>query len=105
MSLDLTFLEADDVPGQPNAKKQGAITLRRDWRIEIPKLDVGSQNAFTFYIVNDQRDKWVNVLLPKTATARLLGDEETITIDLTAPNVGGAIPLMFAPRFNSGGQQ
>jgi len=105
LSLDLTFLEADDVPGQPNAKKQGAITLRRDWRIEIPKLDVGSQNAFTFYIFNDQRDKWVNVLLPKTATARLLGDKETITIDLTAPNVGGAIPLMFAPRFNSGGQQ
>jgi hypothetical protein len=97
MSLNLTFLEADDVPGQPNSKKQGAITLWRDWRIEISKLDVGSQNAFTFYIFNDQKDKFVNVLLPKTATARLLGDDQTITINLTVPNVGGAIPLMFAP--------
>ena len=99
MLLDLTFFEAVDVPNQPNAKAHGAIKLKRDWRIDVPKIDIGATNAFVFYIFNNETDQFVHVLMPKTATARKLGNKEMVTIDLTVPNVGSVVPLPFGPRF------
>jgi hypothetical protein len=105
MQLDLTFFEAVDVPDQPNTKRQGPVKLRRDWQIDVPKIDVGSTNAFVFYIFNFQPDQFVNVLMPKTAIMRRLGETELRVIDLTVPSAGGRVPLMFGPRFDASNQK
>jgi hypothetical protein len=105
MLLDLTFFEAVDVPDQSNSKRQGSVKLRRDWRIDVPKIDVGTANAFVFYIFNNQADQFVNVLIPKTATMRRLGETEPRVIDLTVPSTGGKVPLMFYPHFDASSQK
>lgn len=98
--LQLIFIKADEVPNQPTARKEGAITLAREWRIDAPKIDVGVTNAFVFYIFNGEADLFVHVLMPKTATMRLLGETKTQIVSLTVPQIGGAIPLQFGPRFD-----
>ena len=39
----------------------------------------------------------MNVLLPKTAEIRRLGESDKIEIKLDVPNMGGDIPLQFWP--------
>jgi hypothetical protein len=105
MLLDLTFFETVDVPNQPNSKNQGSVKLRRGWQIDVPKIDVGPANSFVFYIFNYQADQFVNVLMPKTAIMRRLGETETRVINLTVPTAGGQVPLMLWPHFNANSQK
>lgn len=101
MLLDLTFIEAVDVPEQENAKKQGPVKLRRKWVVDAQKIDPGPANSFAFWIYNLNRDLFVNVLLPHSATVTKLGDNKQIEVNLTVPQVGGEIPLFFGPKFNT----
>jgi len=98
--LQLIFIKADEVPNQPTARKEGTVTLAREWRIDATKIDAGVTNAFVFYIFNGEADLFVHVLMHKTATMRLLGETKTKIVSLTVPQIGGAIPLQFGPRFD-----
>jgi hypothetical protein len=100
MALDLIFYEAIPVPGQKDAKGQGKIKLHREWNVLIQKIDSGRENSFKFYILNHQPDLFVHVLMPKTATLRLLGAEQRIQTNLTVAEPGRIQPLFFSPHLN-----
>lgn len=97
MSLDLTFYEAVPTPNQPNSTSMGSVRLRRPWSITAPKIDVGPGNSFVFYIYNSTVDVVAEVVLPKTAELRWLGEAKARQVKLDVPNFGGKIPLDFWP--------
>ncbi len=99
MNLELDFFEAVAVDSQSPNRKRGAIILKREWPIEVQKIDVGLNNSYEFHIYNDNKDKFVYVTLPATALGRRLGEAEVKTVTLTEPAMGVKVPLFFSPRF------
>jgi hypothetical protein len=100
MALDLTFYEAVPVPGQSeNARGHGNVKLHRPWLISIQKIDAGRENAFKFYLVNNQDNLFVHVLMPRVATLRLLDEQQRMQVNLTVTEMGGEYPLLFGPHF------
>jgi hypothetical protein len=97
MFLDLAFYEAVPAPNQKNSISMGDLKLRRPWSVSAPKIDTGPSNSFTFYIYNSTSDHVVNVILPKTAELRRLGEPKTHEVKLDIPQIGGEIPLDFWP--------
>jgi hypothetical protein len=83
MDLRLTFREVLPVPNQPNSMGQGRVTLDRDWRITIPNIDPGSNNAFIFYIWNSYVHRFVQVTAPDHATIQ--GEDGRRTIKVKQP--------------------
>ncbi len=61
--VHLVFRQPELVPKNPNARRQGAITLDREWPVTIPKIDVG--RPFVFYVWN-RVERFVQVSLPST---------------------------------------
>lgn len=99
MALDLTFYEVVPAPGQSeNAIAHGNAKLHRPWNISVQTIDSGRENAFKFYIINQQSDNIVHVSMPKSATLRLLGDGQRITANLTVTQLGGEYSLVLWPQ-------
>lgn len=70
MSFMMTFRKPLEVPGQPNALKQGEVTLDRPWPITIAKIDRGPESPFTFYVWNCCVDRFVKVRALPEAVAQ-----------------------------------
>jgi hypothetical protein len=67
----LIFRTADAVPGQsPSARREGQVTLDREWPITVPKIDPSPGAPFVFYIWNCCVQKFVYVRLPEFATTK-----------------------------------
>jgi len=73
MDLRITFYEALAVPEQPNSLRGGKVTVDRDWRISIPKIDVGPDKRLAFYIWNCCVRRFVQASIPSKATVELPG--------------------------------
>jgi hypothetical protein len=63
LDLDLTFYDAVPVQNQSNAITTGSQILKRPWRIEVDKIDIGPLNSFSFYIYNSTEDKIVRLIV------------------------------------------
>lgn len=70
MNFRMTFRSPLEVPGQPNALKQGEVTLDRLWPVTIAKIDRGPESPFTFYVWNCCVDRFVTVRAPSEAVAQ-----------------------------------
>jgi hypothetical protein len=73
MDLHVTFYEPLAVPDQPNSFRQGKVTVDRDWRVSIPKIDVGPDKRFVFYVWNCCVQRFVRVSVPSKATVEFPG--------------------------------
>jgi len=67
MALHLVFKAAMKDGQNPSQTNSGNITLIRDWPIHIPKIDVGTNGVFEFYVSNFSQ-QFVFVSLPSSAT-------------------------------------
>lgn len=67
--LRLTFREVRPVPGNPNSRGVGPVTLVRPWEFTIPKLDPAPAAPYVFYIWNCCVERFVFVSLTEHATA------------------------------------
>lgn len=101
LTLDLSFYQVVPVSNNPNAHSIGPLKLRRPWIIDVQKIDVGPSNSFTFYIYNSTHDTFANVLLPKTAELRRLGEKTQEMVTLDVPKIGGEIPMQFWPLMDT----
>lgn len=100
MALDLKFYEAVRVSGQSeDTRGHGNLKLHRSWDIAIQKIDVGRENSYKFFMINNQDDLFVHVLMPQIATLRLLGEDKNIQTRLTVAELGRDYPLTFGPNF------
>jgi hypothetical protein len=61
----LTFRTPMPVPNQEKARRQGDITLDRDWRFTVPKVDPSPASPYEFYVWNCCVQKFVQVRLPE----------------------------------------
>jgi hypothetical protein len=73
MDWHVTFREALAVPDQPSSLRGGKVTVDRDWRISIPKIDVRPDKRFVFYIWNCCVERFVRVSVPSKATVEFPG--------------------------------
>lgn len=73
MDWHVTFYEALAVPDKPSSLQGGKVTLDRDWRVSIPKIDVGPDKRFVFYVWNCCEQLFVRVSVPLKATVELPG--------------------------------
>lgn len=69
ISVRLTFRVPLPIPGQENSRKQGDVTLDRDWAFTVPKLDPSPAAPYVFYVWNCCVPKFVQVRLPEQAIA------------------------------------
>lgn len=70
IELREVFIECIRDQTSPNQMHMGRITLRRGWRINIKKIDVGIANAFVFYTYNGS-DKVVILSIPDAMTVTM----------------------------------
>lgn len=56
------------VPDQPHSLQVGKMTLAATWEVNIPKLDVGPEKSFVFWIWNSYLERFVNVTAPESST-------------------------------------
>lgn len=80
VTLELTLIFAEAIRDK-NSARSGKIVLERPWIVEIPKLDVGPSNPFSFYIYNQTSD-FLQFNFPDHGTARMLMGEKQIKIAL-----------------------
>jgi hypothetical protein len=62
MAIRTEFREPVAIQDQPRSRKEGNVTLDREWPVTIPKLDPGV--PFTFYVWNCCVQRFVHVSLP-----------------------------------------
>jgi hypothetical protein len=89
VAFHMTFMEAIKDKVTPTSMQSGAVTLDRDWVVEIPKIDAGKDAPFTIYLFN-MTSQFVRVTLPNKAS---LSNGESI--DLIQPKSWG---MHFAPN-------
>src|ERR1700730_769797 len=63
IALHLTFMEAVKDSAANTSLSSGAVTIDRDWPLEIPKIDPGKDSSFAFYMLN-MSTQFVRVMLP-----------------------------------------
>jgi hypothetical protein len=85
----MTFMEMIKDKNNPTSIQSGAVTLDRDWIVEIPRIDSGKDAPFTIYLSN-MTPQFVMVTLQNKAT---LSDGEEI--DIIQPQSWG---MYFAPN-------
>ena len=68
LSFHEEFIDVIKDPEQPNLSRTGAVTLAREWPIQISKIDPGVINPFVFYIYN-QSNKFVEITMPEFAVS------------------------------------
>jgi hypothetical protein len=65
----------------------GNITSEPTWKITIPKIDPGSEHAFTFYAMNGS-GKFVSLSFPATATGQFAGKSTPESVELVKAGLG-----------------
>jgi hypothetical protein len=78
---------------QADDKEHYDIKSSNEWTLRPSKLDVGKDNAFTFYIINQSSNRVVASFHNK-ATAKLLSGEQ-VTVELIFPN--DILAFLFLP--------
>ena len=73
IAMRVAFYEPVAVADQPNAYRHGKVGVHRDWLIVIPKIDIGPQQPFVFFIWNCCVQSFVTVSAPPVATAESPG--------------------------------
>jgi hypothetical protein len=63
IALRLTFMEAVKDSETSTSLHSGAVTIDRDWMLEIPKIDTGKDSSFAFYMTNVSK-QFARVMLP-----------------------------------------
>lgn len=94
MTIKLAFRDVVIDPNLPNQKTSGAVTLSRDWPIEIPKIESGPEARFKFYIFN-MSPKFAEATLGSQATVHRLGESVTENVPIVQPNTNH---MWFVPR-------
>jgi len=81
--VHLTFRMPLPVPGHDKSRKEGDVTLDRDWVVNIPKLDPSPAAPYEFYVWNCCVPKFIHVALPDA----LLYKTRKITLLQSAGNL------------------
>ena len=96
MDLHVAFYEALADPDQPNVVRGGKVTVDRDWRVSIPKIDVGPDKRFVFYVWNCCVQCFVRVSIPSKATVEFPGVVARKEMPVTQPS--GNLSRFLSPR-------
>jgi hypothetical protein len=92
LTLHFRFMEALKDPN--DAMRSGAVTIDRDWKIEIPKIDTGKDATFVLYLFN-MSAQFVEVTLPRDVIALVATSQEIGSIGLVQPT---DTVMRFAPN-------
>lgn len=88
----LTFRTPMPVPGQQNARRQGDVTLDRNWVFVVPKLDPAPAAPYVFYVWNSSVKKFVQVRLPESVST----DSGSVPLVQPGGNLGQVLnPVPF----------
>jgi hypothetical protein len=82
VTVRLIFKQAVSRTDGSQAKDSGPVILDGQYNVRIPKLDVGINNPFVFYVWEMVDSEFAYVGLPKTITAKRLGESQSRTIKL-----------------------
>jgi hypothetical protein len=92
-AVQLQFREVLVDRDNPNVSRSGTVILARPWLISVPRLDPGTDRAFSFYIWN-MSQLFAQVALPDDATGLVLGENQRRSIRIIHP---AAVPMSFNP--------
>jgi hypothetical protein len=92
MNLRLVFLAAEKFP---NGSRSGAVTLDRQWKIKIPKIDIGSDKSFEFFPYSMSAN-FARVYFPNIAMAEVGG---TKTADIIDVRTSVRQPVVLGPNW------
>jgi hypothetical protein len=95
--IRLTLTKPERVPDQPNAFKQGEVTLARGWKIVIPKIDPGPREPFVFYVHNCCLDRFVHARIPSVGTGTF--GEQTVELEIQQSATNMVQPLYPVSMF------
>ena len=76
--------------------RSGAVTIDRDWPLEIPKIDPGKDSSFAFYMINVST-QFVHVMLAVKVSFMAGLDEQIKSADLIQPTT---MWMVFPPRMD-----
>lgn len=93
LTLHLTFIQALKDDKNPSTIRSGAVTLSREWPIQITKIDAGKNDPFVFYIYNISQE-FAGVSLPQAVSLERTGETLRRTVRLIRPTGDhGLMPL------------
>lgn len=85
VTLDLLVCFLEAIKQNDNTTHSGGIKLERGWPITVPKIDVGKDNPFVFYIYNTS-PYFAFVSPPEYVVLRRIGETERRTVPLGQPD-------------------
>jgi len=93
-SLRLRFMKIVS-DGNANTMHSGDEILVRPWRITVPKIDVGVNSGFVFYVANTNSSSFAEVSFMPEADCDVLNNDARQKVNLILPPAG--IWMTFAP--------
>jgi hypothetical protein len=98
IALRLTFMEAVKKDSAASTTlSSGAVTIDREWPLEIPKIDPGEDSSFAFYMINVSA-QYVRVLLPTKVSFMAGLDGQIKSVDLVQPTINTG--MILPPRMD-----
>jgi hypothetical protein len=92
MQLPVQFQEALSDKDQPGVTRSGSVTRAEPWFIYVPRIDPGTDRAFSFYVWNNS-EQFAQVAFPDSAVGQVLGENQRRSIKVIHSRT---MPMFFS---------